>query len=148
MRFNNNLLLIASFLGVATALRRGCRVDNSGAAGTSGTGFYTFTANDRLDAVAADFCSNEGNLRNLNPGVSFSAGTFIRVPCKVRQRDCAKIPNSSNGYYKIVSGDQLRFIADDFCTSTTVLQNMNSDVIKNINAIFPDDILQVPCAWN
>ncbi|EKD13498.1 hypothetical protein MBM_08216 [Drepanopeziza brunnea f. sp. 'multigermtubi' MB_m1] len=89
MRFNNNLFLLAPFLGVATALRRGCKLDtSSGAAGTGITGFYTLTGSDtllekdpgsnntgryytvfngdELTPIAEDFCTSVGNVQYMN----------------------------------------------------------------------------------
>ncbi|KAI9055402.1 hypothetical protein LZ554_000356 [Drepanopeziza brunnea f. sp. 'monogermtubi'] len=144
MRFNNNLLLLASILGVASALRRGCRPEQ----GNTGLGFYTIVGSDTLGVVAADFCTDSPNLLNYNSGVSFVPGAFYKVPCRARTRDCGRIKGSENGYYTIVSGDQLRFIAEDFCTTVAELQRMNSDLIKNPDSIQAGWIIQVPCSWN
>ncbi|EKD21779.1 uncharacterized protein L3040_005289 [Drepanopeziza brunnea f. sp. 'multigermtubi'] len=151
MRFNNNFL-IASFLGVATALRRGCSPDiNSGSPMAAGTGFYTIVESDTIEIVAADFCTDVPTLERINhyPEATFSKGNIYRVPCRARNRDCARIQGSDKGYYTINEGDMLKGIAEDFCTSTENLEALNPDLIK----FAPDDMplgdrLKVPCSWN
>ncbi|EKD15783.1 uncharacterized protein L3040_003143 [Drepanopeziza brunnea f. sp. 'multigermtubi'] len=144
MRFNNNLFLLASFLGAATAFRRTCRPDLTG--DVRGTGFYTKTATDLDRDVATDFCTTVPELRVMNPEFPSKAGDIFRVPCKIRKRDCSRIPTNENGYYTVVEGDYLSDISIDFCTDTRNLAKLNPD-LANTN-LAPGMVLEVPCPFN
>ncbi|EKD11873.1 uncharacterized protein L3040_009044 [Drepanopeziza brunnea f. sp. 'multigermtubi'] len=144
MRFNNNFLWLASFLGVATALRRGCRPDTKS---DTGAGFYTFTVLDTWISVAGDFCTNQVEMQKMNPGISFEPGDICYVPCKVRTRDCSRIPGSNDGYYTVVEGDEVTPVAEDFCSTVEDLTSNNPDAITS-NTLTPGTILKVPCSWN
>ncbi|EKD15844.1 uncharacterized protein L3040_003300 [Drepanopeziza brunnea f. sp. 'multigermtubi'] len=144
MRFNTNLLL-ASFLGVATAFRRGCRPDLTSQ--VSGTGYYTMTDKDTWDVVAADFCTTGPELQKLNPDPAPASQGIIRVPCRVRKRDCARVPGQDNGYYRAVEGDDLTLIATDFCMTVYFLQFLNPGV-ENSEKVTPGTIYKVSCTFN
>ncbi|KAJ5041629.1 uncharacterized protein L3040_005207 [Drepanopeziza brunnea f. sp. 'multigermtubi'] len=147
MRFNSNLFLLASLFGVGTALRRSCKPDDTDP-DNSGNGWYTVTRNDNLQKVALDFCSKGTDLAKLNVGTPFYDGNIYTVPCKIRRRDCARIPGSDYGYYTVVDGDLFNAIASDFCADTTSLKSLNPDTVKKDNSITPGSILRVPCGWN
>ncbi|EKD12385.1 putative Ecp7(P20) [Drepanopeziza brunnea f. sp. 'multigermtubi' MB_m1] len=145
MRFNNNLLL-ASFLGVATAIRRSCRPDLTSS--VTGTGYYTVQGTDTWANVAADFCSTESELQNMNPTTSsFSPNQIIKVLCKSRKRNCSRIPGKEFGYYTVVEGDELSLIASDFCADYTQMWLLNLTLDQS-KKLAPGTILQVPCGWN
>ncbi|EKD13996.1 uncharacterized protein L3040_008000 [Drepanopeziza brunnea f. sp. 'multigermtubi'] len=145
MRFNNNLLL-ASFLGVATAIRRTCRPDTT--SGVTGTGYYTVGDTDSWANIAADFCTGEGELQNMNPSGSIVLGQILKVPCKTRKRDCSRIPGDYKGYYKVVKGDELSLIASDFCTDNYNMVLLNPDIDSSSYIVTPGTDLLVPCNWN
>ncbi|EKD15254.1 uncharacterized protein L3040_001623 [Drepanopeziza brunnea f. sp. 'multigermtubi'] len=145
MRFNTPLLVLASLLGAATAFRRTCRPNTS--SGITGSGFYTLVAGDTWRAIAADFCTSASELQNMNNRTPFRTGAYFQVPCRPRKRDCARIPGSNFGYYRVVKGDKLTFIAEDFCTNADGMLVLNSEVIKSYN-LPSGTILRVPCAWN
>ncbi|EKD17421.1 putative Ecp7(P20) [Drepanopeziza brunnea f. sp. 'multigermtubi' MB_m1] len=145
MRFNNNLLLVASFLGVATAYRRTCKPDTTGA--VQGLGSYTLTDSDNWSIVAADFCTTLAQVQSLNSSPASEKRETLTVPCRERKRDCARISSSNEfGYYTVVDGDQLSAIASDFCIPVDALQTTNSNVASTITT--PGTILKVPCSWN
>ncbi|EKD18824.1 putative Ecp7(P20) [Drepanopeziza brunnea f. sp. 'multigermtubi' MB_m1] len=144
MRFDNNLLL-ASFLGVATAFRRSCRPDTT-SHGTD-TGFYSITNTDTLTNIAADFCTTISELQNLNNNAPTTTGDILKVPCKARKRDCSRIPGSDYGYYTIVEGDDLATIGADFCTDANGLAIINDNLIAP-PPLSPGMVLEVPCSWN
>ncbi|EKD12507.1 uncharacterized protein L3040_008168 [Drepanopeziza brunnea f. sp. 'multigermtubi'] len=147
MRFNNNLLLLASFLGVATAFRRRCNPDL--ATQRTGIGSYTWASSDNWTVVAADFCSSVKELQEMNAGPTVEEGNVLRVPCRYRKRDCARIQGSDNGYYTVVDSDDLSLIAADFCTTDDGLKSLNSDLLANNTiTLTPGLIVQVPCTWN
>ncbi|EKD18091.1 uncharacterized protein L3040_007728 [Drepanopeziza brunnea f. sp. 'multigermtubi'] len=146
MRFNNNLLL-ASFLGVATALRRTCWTDP--ASDLPRTGFYSMTNLDTWSNVAADFCTSVTNLQNLNPNPPITTHNYIRVPCRYpRIRDCSRIPGTDYGYYTVVDGeeDQLTSIGQDFCSDVDELADLNPDITMYM--VSSGMVLKVPCSWN
>ncbi|EKD12338.1 putative Ecp7(P20) [Drepanopeziza brunnea f. sp. 'multigermtubi' MB_m1] len=143
MHSNNNLLLLA-FFGAATALRRTCAVDN---VQNDGTGTYIITDFDTLPVIAADFCTEVPELEKLNSAPQIEAGDSFTVPCRVRKRDCLRIPNSKVGYYTVVEGDTLAYIASDFCVAASRLPTMNPGVITD-NSVSPGMIIEVPCSWN
>ncbi|EKD16083.1 uncharacterized protein L3040_003518 [Drepanopeziza brunnea f. sp. 'multigermtubi'] len=144
MRFNNNLLLLASFLGVATARRRGCVLQLGQ---TAGTGFYNPVEGETLQQIAADFCTTGTELLRLNDGKSPTPQYNYNVPCKSRQRDCARIAGSDNGYYTVVADDQLQSISNDFCTDNDKLRSLNPQSIKG-SSLTTGSIIVVPCSWN
>ncbi|EKD12154.1 uncharacterized protein L3040_003358 [Drepanopeziza brunnea f. sp. 'multigermtubi'] len=138
------LLLLASLLSVALAFRRTCRPDTAGALG--GTGFYTMTNSDTWSNVAADFCTTVPELQAMNPDAPITTKNVIRVPCRTRQRDCARIPDTDFGYYTVVAGEILTLIAADFCSTPDRLSRMNTDFVDY--DIKPGMVLKVPCDWN
>ncbi|EKD13497.1 uncharacterized protein L3040_008636 [Drepanopeziza brunnea f. sp. 'multigermtubi'] len=143
MRFNNNLLLIASFFGAATPFRRTCRP----ATANDGKGFYTMTDIDTWDNIAADFCVSLVDLQKMNPDGPGNVGDIFTVPCKDRERDCARIPDSTYGYYTIVDGDNWASIASDFCANVDDLRSLNPQTIVNETAT-AGVVVQVLCDWN
>ncbi|EKD16948.1 uncharacterized protein L3040_006233 [Drepanopeziza brunnea f. sp. 'multigermtubi'] len=146
MRFNKSLLLLASFLAVATAFRRKCKRDI--ATFRTGIGFYTWAASDNWTVVAADLCSSVKDLQDMNAGPTVEEGNVLRVPCRWRIRDCARIPGSDNGYYTVADDDELSLVAADFCTSEDGLKSLNNDLLANNTTLTPGLIIQVPCTWN
>ncbi|KAH7119262.1 hypothetical protein EDB81DRAFT_952624 [Dactylonectria macrodidyma] len=138
------LLSLAAFFGLSAALRRGCQ--HSG----NGEGWYYTTHQDTLTAVAADFCTSPAVIKQWNHINDIRPGINLKVPCHWNaghQRDCLK--NSDQyGAYTIQSGDELKDIAYDFCTTSDHLQQLNANVIKNKDAIFPKQVIQVPCSFN
>ncbi|EKD16901.1 uncharacterized protein L3040_001184 [Drepanopeziza brunnea f. sp. 'multigermtubi'] len=145
MRFNNNLFLLASFFGAATAFRRTCTPDTT--SDVAGTGCYTLTESDLWENIAADFCTNLPELKKMNPGSSSKPGEILKVPCQARKRDCSRIPGQGYGYYTVVESDDLALIAMDFCIDTLALQRLNPKVVTGYK-VAPGVVLEVPCAWN
>ncbi|EKD21554.1 uncharacterized protein L3040_006068 [Drepanopeziza brunnea f. sp. 'multigermtubi'] len=143
MHFNNNLLLLA-FFGAATALRRTCKVDNIP---TKGSGTYTAKGTDTWRNIAADFCTDLGELEARNNVSPIKEGNIIRVPCRARPRDCLRIPNENVGYYTVAQGDTIDNIASDFCSDAKNLSFLNPDVIKD-NSVSQGKVIKVPCSWN
>ncbi|KAF5982061.1 putative Ecp7(P20) [Fusarium bulbicola] len=143
MRFDV-VFVLSSFLGVSDALRRQCKMNpNHG-----GEGWYYATSIDTVENVAADFCTTPSVVRQWNNlEGELKPGMSVKVPCRVRRRDCRK-NTPTDGAYVIVSGDDLGPIAEDFCTNADVLQAMNSGTIKNKDFILPGWVIQVPCSWN
>ncbi|EKD14556.1 uncharacterized protein L3040_000079 [Drepanopeziza brunnea f. sp. 'multigermtubi'] len=142
MRFNNNLFLLASFLGAATAFRRTCRP----ATAKDGTGFYTMTKSDQWDTIAADFCVSVEELAGMNPRDFGKPGDVFKVPCKVRKRDCARIANSAYGYYTVANGDNLQAIGNDFCSDVDTIKWLNPDIKSD--SVAPGKVVKVFCNWN
>ncbi|EKD13505.1 uncharacterized protein L3040_008627 [Drepanopeziza brunnea f. sp. 'multigermtubi'] len=144
MRFNNSLLLLASF-GTAIAFRRSCRPDNTNA--VTGAGFYTMAEGDTWLNIAADFCTTLPELQRMNPSNPSKPGDIFRLACKSRKRDCARVPGYEAGYYTIAEGDELSLIAQDFCTDANVLVggNIGVDLTK---PLVPGTTIYVPCNWN
>ncbi|KAJ5051718.1 uncharacterized protein L3040_001491 [Drepanopeziza brunnea f. sp. 'multigermtubi'] len=144
MRFNNNFFLLASFLGGATAMRRSCYLDGDA---PTNNGVYKPTDIDTIRAIAADFCTDDTTLLNLNDKKPPSAGSDYIVPCAQRYRDCARIPDTENGYYTVAQGDTIMNIARDFCLdSGEKVRSMNPDMKSD--TVVTGSVLLVPCAWN
>lgn len=139
-----NTILIASFLGLAAAQRRVCQPDPN----VQGQGTYTVSQADSLLVIAQDFCTNPGVIQNLNGIQDVTPGSSIKVPCRVRARDCVGYKENDNGLYTVVSGDTLYLLAQDFCTTIETIQGLNSDLIKNVNFIDVNWQLTVPCAFH
>ncbi|EKD15059.1 putative Ecp7(P20) [Drepanopeziza brunnea f. sp. 'multigermtubi' MB_m1] len=142
MRFNNNIFLLASFLGVATALRRSCHAEED-----SSTGEYQPTDTDTLQQVAGDFCVDEQRLLELNENRVPKKGQAYKVPCYPRKRDCAKITGSLYGYYTMTNEDSYKAVGQDFCINTYDLKALNPEALKD-DLVHPGMVVLVPCAWN
>lgn len=143
--YSSILITLAALLAPSLALRRACKHIDS-----ASEGWYYTTSSDTLDVIAADFCTTADIIKQWNNIDSFEVGVSLKVPCHWNsgsQRDCAK--NSDlYGAYVIVSGDELQDIAYDFCTTSDVLQSLNSEIITNKDFILTGDVIQVPCSWN
>ncbi|EGY23742.1 uncharacterized protein VDAG_05180 [Verticillium dahliae VdLs.17] len=139
-------VLFTAFLGPAAAYRRTC--SHTG----KGEGWYIIRRGDNFNAVAADFCTSTNVLTEWNHISTITdnmVNTKIKVPCRWnagKQRDCLKDQKSSNGWYHIVSGDELKDIAYDFCTTSGSLAGMNG--ISNPDYIKANTDIVVPCSWN
>lgn len=140
-----NIMLLASFLGLAAALRRGCRHDTE----KPEEGFYYVENNDKLETVAQDFCTTPDIIKQWNAITDLTPSTNIRVPCRERKRDCMGDNDNNNGDYTTLLGDKVSDIAKDFCTDPKTIEDMNKNIIrKGEDIIDADWSLRVPCPFN
>ncbi|EKD15024.1 putative Ecp7(P20) [Drepanopeziza brunnea f. sp. 'multigermtubi' MB_m1] len=145
MRFENKLFLLTSLFGVATAYRRSCRPDLTN--GGTGNGFYTIEKTDTWAGIAADFCTSVLDLQNMNPTTPTSTNLILTVPCKTRERDCARISGTNDGYYTVVEGDDLSSISSDFCIDNYGITLRNRGIYSSFD-LHPGLVITVPCRWN